>query len=280
MKTKINQKFNSKTATNRLNKSKANLNKRLSLEKSHPKKYSNNLKKNSKKELTEKSLKENKCKFKANTNLINTEDSSTNCFSGIKKKNIVPKLDYMLLNEKMEDDFGTPLLITKESDTESLFINFNLGERDSCNSYTESTLRSDAKIYDNDNENVNKTTHKKLNKRNKNRNNKYNYCDVDENIGINEMDSLEIYDFADENNVDYVLKNLSVLSGSRSGKDRSSILLEDINGNDEDINNDKFFNEIKIFNTKHNLLNFNSKVDTNKEKDKDKDKSNNYKKNN
>ena len=276
MKTKINQKFNSKTATNRLNKSKANLNKRLNLEKSHPKKFSNNIKNNSKKELTEKSLKENKCKFKANTNLINTEDSSTNCFSGIKKKNIVPKLDYMILNEKMEDDFGTPLLITKESDSESLFINFNLGERDSYNSYTESTLRSDAKIYGNDNENVNKTTHKKLNKRNKNRNNKYNYCDVDENIGKNEMDSLEIYDFADENNVDYVLKNLSVLSGSRSGKDRSSILIEDINGNDEDINNDKFFNEIKIFNTKHNLLNFNSKVDINK--DKDKDKSNNYKK--
>ena len=194
----------------------------------------------------------------------------------IKKKNIVPKLDYMILNEKMEDDLGTPLLITKESDSESLFINFNLGERDSYNSYTESTLRSDAKIYGNDNENVNKTTHKKLNKRNKNRNNKYNYCDVDENIGKNEMDSLEIYDFADENNVDYVLKNLSVLSGSRSGKDRSSILIEDINGNDEDINNDKFFNEIKIFNTKHNLLNFNSKVDINK--DKDKDKSNNYKK--
>ena len=276
MKTKINQKFNSKTATNRLNKSKANLNKRLNLEKSHPKKFSNNIKNNSKKELTEKSLKENKCKFKANTNLINTEDSSTNCFSGIKKKNIVPKLDYMILNEKMEDDLGTPLLITKESDSESLFINFNLGERDSYNSYTESTLRSDAKIYGNDNENVNKTTHKKLNKRNKNRNNKYNYCDVDENIGKNEMDSLEIYDFADENNVDYVLKNLSVLSGSRSGKDRSSILIEDINGNDEDINNDKFFNEIKIFNTKHNLLNFNSKVDINK--DKDKDKSNNYKK--
>ncbi len=278
MKTKINQKFNSKTTTNRFNKSKANLNKRLNLEKSHPKKCSNNIKKSSKKDLTEKSLKGSKCKFKANTNLINTEDSSTNCFSGIKKKNIVPKLDYMLLNEKKEDDFGTPLLITKESDSESLFINFNLGERDSCNSYTESTLRSDAKIYDNDNENVNKTTHKKLNKRNKNRNNKYNYCDVDENIGINEMDSLEIYDFADENNVDYVLKNLSVLSGSRSGKDRSSILLEDINGNDEDINNDKFFNEIKIFNTKHNLLNINSKVDINK--DKDKDKSNNYKKNN
>lgn len=278
MKTKINQKFNSKTTTNRFIKSKANLSKRLNLEKSHPKKFSNNIKKNSKKELTEKSLKEKKCKFKSNTNLINTEDSSTNCFSGIKKKNIVPKLNYMLLNEEKKDDFGTPLLITKESDTESLFINFKLGERGSCNSYTESTLRSDAKIFDNDNENENKTTNIKLTKKNKNRNIRYNYCDVDENIGLNEMDSLEIYDFADENNVDYVLKNLSVLSGSKSGKDRSSILLEDINGDDEDINNDKFFNEIKIFNTKHNLLNINSKLDA--DKNKEKDKSNNYKKNN
>ena len=269
MKTKINQKFNSKTTTNRFIKSKANLSKRLNLEKSHPKKFSNNIKKNSKKELTEKSLKEKKCKFKSNTNLINTEDSSTNCFSGIKKKNIVPKLDYMLLNEKKNDGFDTPLLITKESDTESLFINFKLGERDSHNSYTESTLRSDVKIYDNKNEN--KTT-VKLTKRNKNINNKYNYCDVDENIGINETDSLEIYDFADENNVDFVLKNLSVLSGSKSDRDRSSLLLEDINGDDEDINNDKFFNEIKIFNTKNNLLNINSKVESD-----NKDKSNNYK---
>ena len=37
-------------------------------------------------------------------------------------------------------------------------------------------------------------------------------------------------------------------------------------------------NEIKIFNTKHNLLNINSKLDT--DKNKEKDKSNNYKKNN
>ena len=178
----------------------------------------------------------------------------------------------MLLNEKKKDGFDTPLIITKESDTDSLFINFKLGERDSHNSYTESTLRSDVKNYDKDNENENKTT-VKLTKRNKNRNNKYNYCDVDENIGINEMDSLEIYDFADENNVDFVLKNLSVLSGNKSGRDRSSLLLEDINGDDEDINNEKFFNEIKIFNTKNNLLNINSKIET----DKNKDKSNNYK---
>ena len=269
MKTKINQKFNSNTTTNRLKKNKDTLSRRLNLEKNHPKKSSNNIKKNSKKKITEKSLKENKYQFNVNTNLINTEDSSTNCFSGIKKKNIVPKLDYMLLNEKKNDGFDTPLLITKESDTESLFINFKLGERDSHNSYTESTLRSDVKIYDNKNEN--KTT-VKLTKRNKNRNNKYNYCDVDENIGINETDSLEIYDFADENNVDFVLKNLSVLSGSKSGRDRSSFLLEDINGDDEDINNDKFFNEIKIFNTKNNLLNINSKIETD-----NKDKSNNYK---
>ena len=263
MKTKINHKFNSNTTANRLNKNRFNSNKGLTLGKSHPKKCSNTIKKDNKKEITEKSLKENKLKFRANTNLINTEDSSTNCFSGIKKKNLVPKLDYLLLYEKKGADLDSPpLLIAKESDTESLFINFKLGERDSFNSYTESTLRSDAKIYDNDIEN--KTANKLV--KNKKRNNKYNYCDVDENIGRNETDSMEIYDFADENNVDYVLKNLSVLSGSKSGKDRSSLFLEDINEDDEDINNDKFFNEIKIFNTKHNLLNIDNK---------DKDKTNN-----
>ena len=57
----------------------------------------------------------------------------------------------MLLNGKKEDDFDIPLLIKKESDIESLIINFKLGEKDLGNSYTESTLRSDTKIYDNEN---------------------------------------------------------------------------------------------------------------------------------
>ncbi len=54
----------------------------------------------------------------------------------------------MLLNGKKEDDFYTPLLITKESDTESLIINNK--EKEICNLYAESTLSSDATIYDNE----------------------------------------------------------------------------------------------------------------------------------
>ncbi len=53
---------------------------------------------------------------------------------------------------KKEDDFDITLLITKENDTNLLFINFKFGERDSCNSYTENKKRSDAKIYDSNNE--------------------------------------------------------------------------------------------------------------------------------
>ena len=60
----------------------------------------------------------------------------------------------------------------------------------------ESTLRSDAKIYDNENES--KIINIKLIKKNKNRNNQYNYCGLDEIIVLNEMDLLEIYDFVDE----------------------------------------------------------------------------------
>ena len=48
----------------------------------------------------------------------------------------------MPLNGKKEDDFYAPLLIAKESDTESLIIR----ERDSCNLYAESTLSSDAQF--------------------------------------------------------------------------------------------------------------------------------------
>ena len=59
---------------------------------------------------------------------------------------------------------------------------------------------------------------------------------------------MEIYDFTDKTNVDYVLKNLSVLSYSKSVKDKSSFILDDFN--EEENENKQKINQIKIFNTK------------------------------
>ena len=118
-----------------------------------------------------------------------------------------------------------------------------MGQNDS---YTESTLRSDLKNYDLKNKKLNLIK------------NKYNHCNVDENIGRNENDSLELYDFSDKTNVDYVLRNLSALSCSRSGKDKSSINLDDCN--EDESGNKKVINKIKIFNAKQSLSNITSKI--------------------
>ena len=88
--------------------------------------------------------------------------------------------------------------------------------------------------------------------------NKYNHCNVDENIGRNENDSLELYDFSDKTNIDYALRNLSALSCSRSGKDKSSINLDDCN--EEESGNKKVINKIKMFNAKQSLSNITSKI--------------------
>ena len=125
-----------------------------------------------------------------------------------------------------------------------------MGENDS---YTDSTLRSDLQNYNNI-ELLYKNNRKSNNSINKISLKKYNHCQVDENIGQNENDSLEIYDFTDKTNVDYVLKNLSALSCSKSGKDKSSITLDDFNEEDKS-GNKKMINKIKIFNTKQSLSN-------------------------
>ena len=190
-------------------------------------------------------------------NILNIEDSSTNYFSGMNKKKISKICNIKKIKDK--DNLIIPFLIQKESDTESLFINFKLGEKDSC---SESTLKSDL-----ENNNC-KVQYKKIintksnNNKNKNKNKiksknkiRYDHCYVDNSIGKNESDSFEIYDFTDKNNEDYVLNNISVLSYSKSGKDKSSYNFDDFN--DDDINMNKNIDKIKIFNTKNNCLSLN-----------------------
>ena len=246
MKTKIKSKSNNNTKIKRQNKNRININDKIYKENQLPKKINPITQKNSK-------GKENEKKTGYNNNPSNIEDSSTNCLSGNKKKNFKSKLDDKLLNDKKFENFIIPFLITKDNDTESLFINFKLGEKDS---YSESLLRNDSKIDNNNYANNIKLTNKNFNN--------YNYCEVDENIGKNEIDSLELYDFNDKSNVDYVLKNLSALSCSKSGKDKSSSIILD-ECNDEDISgNKKIINKIKIFNVKQNSPNFCSKIKVNK----------------
>jgi hypothetical protein len=216
-------------------------------EKRNPKRKNVSAQKNLKAKINNKKNKESKVNKKSNINKINNklniEDSSTNYLSGSnnknKKKN-VQKLTNNLTDKIKKDIFIKPLLISKESDTESNFINFKLGEKDS---YIENTLRSELKNSKNINE---KSCPNNLKKR-------YNHCDIDKNIGQNESNSFEIYDFNDKSNIDYVLRNLSALSSSRSGKDESSFNVDDFNEK-EIIDNKMQINQIKIFNTKHSLF--------------------------
>ena len=134
MKSKIKPKSYSQISSNQ--------NKNKTKENNYSKKFNKNrnAQKNSKNNNNLKSS--NRLKPKQNNNIINIEDSSTNCFSKNNKKNMIPKFDYNLINNKKKDILPIPLLIPKESETESFFINFKLGENDS---YTESTLRNDLK---------------------------------------------------------------------------------------------------------------------------------------
>jgi hypothetical protein len=177
-------------------------------------------------------------------NILNIEDSSTNCLSrnNYNKRCIALRFNLNSIY-KQKENLLIPLLITKESE-ESLFINYKLAKNDTI---TESTLRSDFINY-----NLNNL---KLNKKKK----KYDHCNVDENIGKNENDSLELYDFSVKENVDYVLTNFSALSYSNSNKDISSINLDDCN-EEENGENKKFINKIKIFSAKKNLSKFSSKI--------------------
>lgn len=258
MKSKIKPKSNNNTINYKQDKNRININDKHATEKKLSKNKNQTLQKISNVKIINRTNKENKTKSIFNTNKTNNkmsiEDSSTNCLSGSNnKKHNIQKVNPNLKNNQKKDDFVIPLLIARDSDTESLFINFKLGEKDS---YTESTLRSDIKNYDfkNEKKNINNI---KLN--NNNIKNKYNHCEVDQHIGQNESNSFELYDFTDKSNIDYVLKNLSALSCSKSGKDKSSIIMDDIN-EEEVSGHKKPINKIKIFNTKQSLSNITSKI--------------------
>ena len=101
---------------------------------------------------------------------------------------------------------------------------------------------------------------KKINLKNNNINPKYNYCKVNKDCGKNENDSLEIYDFNDETNVDYVLKNMSALSCNKTNRNESSVIFENC---DETIGskaqNENIINSIKIFEINDNMMNLGEK---------------------
>lgn len=240
MNTKLKSKMNKKVKNAKQDKNRNIAHEKLIVNKLHCK--SNNLssKKKAKPKITDISLAENKPKHKRNP--INIEDSSTNYFSGNNKKVNSHDFDFKLSNKKLEDII-IPTLVSKESEYESLFINFKLGEKDSL---TESTVRSDLISYNNDNKIKNLKQNKKINN--------YNRCEVEKNLEQNENNSFEIYDFNDKTNVDFVLRNLSALSCSKSGKERSSFLLNDCNDEYVDnIGNKQKINKIKIFNVKQSI---------------------------
>ena len=190
-----------------------------------------------------------KLKTKQNKNVlyksksqINNEDSSTNCLSGFNGKKINIEKNNAKNIQKNENNI-IPFLIGKsrESEAESFFINFKLGEKDS---YIESIIKNESKIDENDNI-------KKINLKNN-----FDYCKVNRDSGQNENDSLEIYDFNDENNVDDILKYFSNLSCNKSEKNNISNNLEDCN---EEIfykygENEKLINDVKIFEVKNKFL--------------------------
>jgi len=240
LKSKINKKI--KNTIQDKNRNNYNLNEKLIVDKLHYKRKNFISKKKSKPKVPGISLAENKPKLKCKYNPINIEDSSTNYFSGNNKKVNSNDFDFKLNNKKIEDII-IPALISKESEHESLFINFKLGEKDSL---TESTVRSDLITCNNDNKIKSLKQNKKIDN--------YNRCEVDENLEQNENNSFELYDFNDKTNVDFVLRNLSALSCSKSGKERSSFLLNDCNDEyDDNIGNKQKINKIKIFNVKQSI---------------------------
>jgi len=169
---------------------------------------------------------------------INNEDSSTNFLSGFNEKKIFYK--------KTRKDKINP---NRKSESESFFINFKLGEKDS---FMESIFKSRLKINENEN-------NKKINLKNN-----FDYCRVNKDSGKNENDSLEIYDFNDETNVKYVLKNLSTtLSCDKSDVNNNlSNIFEELNEEnwDNDEGKDKIINDIKIFEVNKNLVNLSQKI--------------------
>ena len=184
---------------------------------------------------------------------INNEDSSTNCLSGSNTKKINLEINYLNNNiNKNKEEYIIPSLLfknntNKESETESFFINFKLGEKDS---YMDSLILKPDKQIEKD------KIFKKINLKNNNINKKYNYCKLNKDCGRNENDSLEIYDFNDETNVEYVLKNMSALSCNKTCRDENSNIFEDCDEiSTTKAQNEKIINNIKIFEVNNNITN-------------------------
>lgn len=183
-------------------------------------------------------IKQNQQKIIDNNNTKSqnpTEYSSTNCPSCLNYKRI--NLNISQKNQKK----SIPLLLSndKESETESAFINFKLGEKDYIENFIKNDLKKD------------KNKHfKKINVKNN-----YDYCKVNKESGKNENDSLEIYDFNDEENVNYVLNNLANISSNKNTRIDYSNIFEDCNErsryNDGEKGN---INIIKIFEVKKNNI--------------------------
>lgn len=163
------------------------------------------------------------------------------------------KINYLNNNiNKNKEEYIIPSLLLKnkkESETESFFINFKLGEKDS---FMDNILINYSKTIENENK-------KKINLKQN-----FNYCKVNNYSSQNENDSFEIYDFNDETNVKYVLKNLSTtLSCDKSEVNNNlSNIFEELNEEnwDNDEEKDKIINDIKIFEVKKNFINSSQKI--------------------
>ena len=180
----------------------------------------------------------------------NDEDSSTNFLSGFnyKKNNNNINLPTYLNNAEKEEKYivSESILKKRESKTESFFINFQLGEKDP---FIDSIFKNDSKY---DNQNSKKFTLK---------NNYYNYG-LNKGYGKGDNDSLELYDFNDNANVEFVLKNISFLNENKCQKSNISNIFENCNetSEDNDKGKEKIVNNIKIFEVNKNIFNLNSKT--------------------
>ena len=232
------------------NKKQSSLNNKFN--KITPKRYETSIKITSKK--IPNKIKSKQKLFQKPTKQINNEDSSTNCLSGSNCKKINIETNYLNNNINInKEEYIIPSLLlkinnnNKEPETESFFINFKLGENDSFMDYQ--LLKPDKQI-------VNDKVYKKINLKNNNVNKKYNYCKVNKDCGRNENDSLEIFDFNDETNVEYVLNNMSNLSCNKTCRDENSNLFENCDEiNNTKTQNEQIINNIKIFEINNNITN-------------------------
>ena len=187
---------------------------------------------------------------------INNEDSSTNCISGLNNKGNNPDKNN-LNNNKNPNEYELPFLLNnnKETESESFFINFKLGEKDS---YMENISKTNEK---NNLINYKNKFFKKENPKNSIINLKYDYCKVNNDCGNNEDDSLEMYDFNDESNVEFVLKNMSALSNNKTWKNDNSNYYQDCNESIGGLSkNENIINNVKILEVQNSISNPFSKI--------------------